>query len=349
MKVPEYKDPFPTVDRMNPEQKRFYRFWLSEWQSANAIPLDGQVSYGFCYLYSVLQSPVSTAADVLERMSIAYPDEGVLTLYVRCWLSDCYVTEERYREALEVFPEPNGGRRVSYITDKRLNLKLLAGRHISGREAVAVVGSRLTEFGKRHSEHLAEYLEIQLRILERERGVSLLEEWAGDAYRTRYEIFTGYLGAREIDLPFYHFSTHERVVGEIDFLRREAEKTLREEEGLPGIPEVWAAEAELWYQLKRFFSAEPVVYHSRPSWLERQHLDILLPRRGVAIECQGSKDEFLADFSGGEGAVREGNRRAPEKRALCTAHGIRIVSVSSDYNLDAVIEKIVETARAGNR
>jgi len=330
---------------MNTEQKRFYRFWLSQWHSGNALPLDGQVSYAFCYLYSVLRFSARQAAGVLERMYSAYPDEGPLTLYVRLWLSDCYVLEGRYVEALGVFPEPALDNCVSYMTNKRLNLKLLAGDRISGCEALALLGTKIAAFEKETLQQIAEYLGIRLRALEADKGINLLRAWARDAYKTRYEVFTGSLGAMEIDLPFYHFSAQERAVQEIHSLMREAENTIREENRLPGVGEAWVAETELCHKLKKFFSDEPVLYHSRPEWLERQHLDILLPKRGVAIEYQGLQDDQGIEFFGGDAALRLNRRRDAEKKSLCEAHGLRLVEVRPGYNLDCVIAEVMRCSR----
>ncbi len=341
MKVPKYKELFPTVDRMNAEQKRFYRFWLSEWCSGNAIPLDGQVSYAFCYLYSALGLPAKKAARVLERMYSAYPDEETLTSQVRPWLSDCYVVEGKYVAALEVLPEPTLNGRVSRGTDKRLNLKLLTGNRISGREALALLGLKVSEFDPTTLQPVSEYLDIQLRALEADERTNLLEVWASNAYKTRYEIFSGYLGATEIDLPFYHFSTHEQALREISVLTREAEKTVREDEAATEASEVWAAETELFYRLKKFFSQEPVIHHFRPAWLGHQHLDIVLPRRGVAIEYRGGKQNQPGGLSEYETALNWNQPHDTEKKSLCVAHSVRLVEVTPGYNFDSLLSKII--------
>ncbi|NQT81392.1 hypothetical protein HQ563_00080 [bacterium] len=330
---------------MNTEQKRFYRFWLSEWRSGNPIPLDGQVSYAFCYLYSVLQLPPRKAAGVLERMYSAYPDEGVLTLHVRLWLSDCYVMEGEYVDGLEVLPEPDVDGRSGYMTDKRLTLKLLTGNRISGREALVMAGPEVNTSGRRTLQQISEYLDIQLEALESEERVNLLEVWARDACRTRYEIFTGYLGATEIDLPFYHFTTHEKAVQEVYSLMREAESTVREEQNSPKVGEAWVAETHLWYKLRKFFSDEAVIHHARPDWLGGQHLDILLAKHGVAIECRAIQKDQIGGFLNGEAALSQIRQGDSDKTRLCEDHGIRVLEVNPGYNLDCVIGEIIRSNR----
>ncbi len=349
MKVPEYSDPFPSEDRMNSEQRRFYGFWVSSWHSGHAIPLDGQVSYAFCYLYSVLSFQVEKVVGVLERMYSAYPNEGSLTSSVRGWLSDCYVTQRRYEKALAVFPGLSLNSRTSFLTDKKLNLKLFTGNRISGHEAVAMLGPRLAAFDKAILPQMTDYVGIQLQSRETEKAVNLLKLWAPYAPQTRYEIFTGYLGATEIDLRFYHFSICEVAVEAVLEVAREAENTVKEERGLPRATQSWAEETNLCCRLRKFFSAEPVIHHLRPEWLDHKHLDIVLPERGVAVEYR-LLDEFGVTGSRLPAtALRQGPNGDAQKRSLCEAHGLRIVEVGPGYNFDSLIERIIKSNRKTRR
>lgn len=345
MKVPEYNDTFPSEDRMNSEQERFYHFWMSSWHSGNPIPLDGQESYAFCYLYSILSFPVQKVTGVLEHMYSAYPEEGVLTSCVRRWLSDCYVVERRYANALEVFPIPPLGSPKSYMTDKRLNLKLLTGNRISGREGLATLGPRISMFDQTILPQIADYVDIQLRAREADKNVNVLKTWAPSAPQTRYEIFTGYLGATEINLPFYHFSMCEVAVEELLNLAREAETTAKEEQGVPKATEAWADETQLCIRLKKFFSDEPVIHHHRPDWLGRKHLDILLPKRGIAVEYRVPKEVPTGVRRASTTCPEESHNGDTEKRNLCEAHGIQVVEVGPGYNFDSLIGKIIKRHR----
>ena len=76
---------------------------------------------------------------------------------------------------------------------------------------------------------------------------------------------------------------------EIKRIVRECENTVREEMDLPKIGEGWISETELYYQIKKAFPREIVIHHGRPAWLGRQHLDVYLPKKNIAIEYQGNQ------------------------------------------------------------
>ena len=54
--VPEFKQYFPSSEAMSVEQLEFYNYWQDSWQNRNAIDINGQLSYVFCYAYDVINS-----------------------------------------------------------------------------------------------------------------------------------------------------------------------------------------------------------------------------------------------------------------------------------------------------
>ena len=106
---------------------------------------------------------------------------------------------------------------------------------------------------------------------------------------------------------------------------KEAENYVRERHGLPRIGEGWVSEAALLQLVKDTFPNERVVHHARPSWLGRQHIDVFLPNRKVAIEYQGKQHFVPVDFFGGWDGLHKTQKRDKRKRELCAQNGVRLI------------------------
>lgn len=106
---------------------------------------------------------------------------------------------------------------------------------------------------------------------------------------------------------------------------KEAENEVRERHGLPRIGEGWVSEAELLQLVKDTFPNDRVVHHARSSWLGRQHLDIFLPRRNVAIEYQGKQHFVPIDFFGGLEGLYKAQKRDKIKSELCAQNGVKLI------------------------
>ena len=52
--VPKFKQYYASMRDMNSQQKQFYESWLKAWQKEQPIDVEGQISYLFCYVYSIL-------------------------------------------------------------------------------------------------------------------------------------------------------------------------------------------------------------------------------------------------------------------------------------------------------
>src|ERR1019366_4823380 len=110
-------------------------------------------------------------------------------------------------------------------------------------------------------------------------------------------------------------------------LLRDCINRTRVDLGLPQIGEGWISEADLYYRVKRLFPDEEVVHHGRTTWLGRQHLDIWMSARNVAIEYQGEQHFMeITLFGGAEGLARTQQRDA-RKRTLCGANGVRLIEI----------------------
>lgn len=121
-----------------------------------------------------------------------------------------------------------------------------------------------------------------------------------------------------------------------------AENEWREAQGINRIGEGWKSETELFYRLKARLVEDEVIMHGRPEWLGRQHFDIWIPTRNVAVEYQGLQHDQPVEFFGGEKSFASNQRRDAEKREKCKKGGVRLIEVRKGYVLDDVIASITQ-------
>ena len=89
--VPQFEQYFPSEADMDRAQRRFYRTWLKHWQAGKPLGVQGNISYLFCYVYTVLALPPEKAAQRLNEIIDGYKTEEKVVEYCERWLSDCYV------------------------------------------------------------------------------------------------------------------------------------------------------------------------------------------------------------------------------------------------------------------
>lgn len=340
MEVPEFKTYYATQESMNFQQLNFFNYWLSQWRKGEAVPVNGQISYLFCFLYKCLDLPIDDLIKILERMARSYPEEEHVVWYCKWWLSDCYVLLKDFTTAVKVFPKIPINSRAGFNTNQLLSLKLLAGYRISGHNILTLNGPQVTSFGKRNIEQVSKYLEIIVRIKEESEKINLLEQWKNDTPVSKYFVFTGSHSGREINIPYYSFTDNPEVANNISKLSREAENTVREEMNIPKVGEGWISETELYYKLKNYFSNIEVIHHARPKWIGHQHLDIFIPAFKIAIEYQGLQHYKPIEYFGGEQAYQAQLKRDSRKKRKCKANGVRLIYAQTAYTFDELIKEI---------
>ena len=97
---------------------------------------------------------------------------------------------------------------------------------------------------------------------------------------------------------------------------------------------------KLFKKILNAFPDEKVIHHGRPSWLNRQHLDIYFPKRGIGIEYQGEQRQKAVDSIKGEEGLKKRQKLDKKKVKLCRKNNCRLVYVYENYQLDAVIKQI---------
>ena len=161
MGVPVFNTYFPSVEIMSNEQQDFYTHWLRAWQKGKIVYVDGQISYLFCYLYTVLERHPRDVINELTKLSSAYAAEREPFLfYCQRLTSDCYVVLGDCAKALKAFPKVTTFGRASVQIDSLLSLKLRVGARIEGHDIIPLVGPQVTAWGKEHLTEIVSFLNI---------------------------------------------------------------------------------------------------------------------------------------------------------------------------------------------
>lgn len=342
MGAPVFNTYFPSVAVMTDEQRNFYTRWLRIWQNGEALCVDGQISYLFCYLYTVLERHPRDVINELTKLANAYSSEREPFLfYCQRLTSDCYVVLGDCAKALKAFPKVTTSGRASAQIDSLLSLKLRVGARIEGHDLIPLAGPHVTSWGKEHLTAIVSFLNTLVQSYERNERVNLLERWSKDCHKGDYQIFTGTLkSTTSKTLHGYSFSLNTAVTDFATQLTRESEDTCREEIGLPRVGEGWISETSLYYAVKKAFPNFEVIQHARPEWLGKQHIDIYLPQLAIAIEYQGEQHNQPIAYFGGHQSFSNTQRRDRRKQRLCKRNGIKLIYVHPGYNPDDITEVI---------
>ena len=345
--VPPIKQFFATEADMTADQLEYFRLWCSEWDRGTALPVDGNISYLFCYTCGILSRPVAEAAEELGRLSDAYRNtESYFADYARHWLADCLVLKGDLAGALLVFPSPALGSKGSAMADTLLSLRLAVGQIPRASELLALDGPSVTAWGRKNLDLIHAWIDAEIPAQSDPSILARLREWSATAHRYSYSAFTGSVARTECAVPQFSFSRMPDATAFVRTLIREAENTVREEKNIPRVGEGWIAETELYYALRSFFHPIEVVQHARPDWLGRQHLDVFIPSALVAVEYQGQQHDAPVSYFGGEKAWLAVRRRDAKKRRLCKVNRVRLIEVRPEYSLAALIEEMVRECPA---
>jgi hypothetical protein len=341
--IPPFRTYYPSQDGMNPEQRAFYELLVRSWRSGMPIPVDGNISYVFCLAYELIQQQdKSKAARELLALADVYRQEPKIAEYCLSWAADCYVALGDYEAALKVFPPVQLDGRASTTTDRLLNIKFKARAPVAGADVLTLFGPKVTKYVKQHVASIARYLDSHLAALAERQG-PLLETWTKDLTTPQQPmgLFSGVPLREPHQQPLaYGFSYNPNIETFCANLTRDAENTLREDEGLPRVGEGWIEETRLYYALREHFSGTEVEQHARPDWLGNQHLDVFFPALSVAIEYQGAQHDKPVAYFGGDEAFAKTKERDARKRSLCAKHSVHLIEVRPGYVLETLVADI---------
>lgn len=141
----------------------------------------------------------------------------------------------------------------------------------------------------------------------------------------------------------YH-TTIDKVITQIEVIknnvRNEIENEVRDAFGYKRIGEEWISETILYKEIKRSLSDIKVIHHGKPEWLGKQHFDIWIPGKKVAIEYQGAQHYKPIQYFGGEEGFLKTRERDKRKKELCNENGVLLIYVDEEDSIQEVIKKI---------
>ena len=303
----------------------------------------GNISYVFTLAYSLIaQEDKRRAADGLMALAAAYASEPRIPEYCARWAADCYVVVADFASALDVFAQVNIHATAGFQTDQLLFIKANLKAPLAGRDVLTLFGAKVTTFALTRLDVIARYLDIQLAEVAKREG-DILQHWIQlpSVPRHPYGAFSGVPLQTFTPGPrAYGFSRSPEVERQCAELTRDAENTLREDEGIPRVGEGWVAETKLYYDLKTAFPSLEVVHHARTEWLGYQHLDIFFPSLLIAFEYQGAQHDAPVDYFGGEEAFKRQRQRDARKRSLCLKHNVQLIEVREGYLLEDLLTSV---------
>jgi len=392
--IPAWNEYFPSLANATPEQRGFYRYWESHLKRGTPVDVEGNLSYIFVYLYSVVSDFVSTRnLASLERrfqqINECYSTYEKVVNYLVYWLEDALICVGNYDRAWTVAKTGWGaGKGHGLRLTDFINFHSKCQNHsIDGEDLLRWLGSDtgLTQFGLNHKETITELLTNYLDDFYKTHGENLIEHFCGrydfeelgesdfeelkdyfpekdhglfqrsrhsDEDRNRkgspwqygHGLFGGCPSSGAVQVTciaipeVIRFALHYRAKR----LFRECENQLREKMRLPRIGEGWVAETELYYEVKKLFPHLEVVQHASPAWLEKQHLDVFIPKAGIAIEYQGRQHFAPVDYFGGEDSYTRMVQRDAHKRNLCRRHGVKLFEVNEAFDWSQLASQLQE-------
>lgn len=132
-----------------------------------------------------------------------------------------------------------------------------------------------------------------------------------------------------------------KAITYISLVVREAENRYRQKKGVPRVGEGWISESQLFRRLEAAFPNETVLQHAHPTFLGQQHYDVYFPERKIAIEYQGEQHYRPIEHFGGEKAFKKCLELDKRKREISKQNQVELIEVSSDYNMEVLLKKIV--------
>ncbi len=244
-----------------------------------------------------------------------------------------------------------------------IKYEVLLNRHIlSGYKFMRLGWGGLTSLGEAHSEEIIPFVNEVLKKYEIERGMRFMENFIhkGDPYKAENNIVdleyykqffdnndvyenSRYIDDSQIKSGYINKTPHvyvNAIYSQAQILVREAENLFRANNGISQIGEGWISETQLFYEISKAFNKYEVQQHAHPEWLGRQHLDVFIPEKNIALEYQGLQHYQPVEFFGGEQAFKLTKERDARKKQLCLDNGCHLIYVKKGYDLNKVLESI---------
>lgn len=352
MSVPELSMYYPLEDQMDKQQLAFYKTVEASLSKGEYIDVEGERGYVFTYLYKLLEKwntdGYESLCDFLIYLSELYKHDNKLSDYCLLWAYDCLLGLKRYEEYIEktepLFPYGTLGHR----SNLRLNIQRKISVDADPLDILLMVGGRRSKFITNNQALYRDKIREVFAGFAEENGdwFDTFDKWLSGKKSYPHILFNGSVSAYKpvLDFEIYSYYAAYDKLHIITDLSKVAENAARKEMGVPQIGEGWISETELFRKLESAFSMTTVIQHGQPKWLGRQHFDIWFPNWKIAVEYHGQQHFEPIEFFGGKEAFDKTVERDNRKAELSRKNGVQLFVVTSDYDLDRLINNILNIA-----
>ncbi len=177
-KIPEWTDYYPRLSLATAKQRKFYKYWLSEFAKGSFIDIDGNLSYVYVYIYSVIEKflqdkKIDSLTNHLETIDKAYGQYDNIKSHIACWTSDAYLYIKEYDNAWKYMK----GRGI-YLGDILSIKAQCTDKSIDAEDLISVFRPTylgLTKFGVDNISKVKILVDRYLEEFHQEHGNNLIE------------------------------------------------------------------------------------------------------------------------------------------------------------------------------
>lgn len=175
--IPEWNSYYPTLSQATTEQKQFYEYWLTEFKKGNCLDIQGNLSYVFVYLYSIITNfiedkQLSQLIKSFEKVKRGYGTYEIISDYIVSWTADAHLYLSDYDNAWKFI----NSRKFDIVDVYNFRAKCV-DKSINGHDLITILSSDsgLTEFGKSHQKNIANLATIFLKDFSKKYGKNIVE------------------------------------------------------------------------------------------------------------------------------------------------------------------------------
>lgn len=177
-RVPEWVEYYPSLSNATNKQKNFYKYWLNEFERGCFIDIEGNLSYIYVYIYTIIDKflsdkNVDSLIESFEKINQGYGDYENINTHLTYWMSDAYLYLGDYDNAWKI----RKGR--SFFLTDILSIKAkCTDKSIDADDLISVFQKTylgLTKFGVEHISQVKVLAKNYLEEFHKEHGENLIE------------------------------------------------------------------------------------------------------------------------------------------------------------------------------
>lgn len=173
IKVPEWNTYYPSLEEANKEQKEFYNKLIAEFKKDNYLDIDGNLSYVFVYLYSLLEDffenkDIDSITNAFDKIYNAYGEYVPIKDYLIIWRADVFEITGDYKKALDIRRIKGLG--IYDVFKYSILLPDPEDFSLNGKDLISLQRSHLTDFGKKYTNEISEVADVLLDEFRVEHG-----------------------------------------------------------------------------------------------------------------------------------------------------------------------------------